>query len=413
MSRQLPPHPSIEQLKKQAKDLRKAHQSADAEALAQIKEHLPRLADASDEEVRDAEVSLQDCQHVIAREYGFESWNWLRVVVEIDFELLARISDREAQTLMREVDQKDLVMALKSGVDDAGNSCDPSDELRDKFLGNMSERVRKFITEEMEFLGPTPWSEGDEIRRRILQQVVQLAGKGQIDWPNGGDGGGQEDSGPSIDQYAPRLLELVGRSLEEMSLDEVAELWFELAEQARRLGVLSLEPLLLEFGSLFVREAVQLAVDGTEPDLIYDILKTRIQHAILPRRKMRGVMAIEALAAIMAGDNPRIIHHKLGAIYQAELTDPEAGNWEVAVEELATRLRKTPFAQMEFGQINAPDHNIFNIIGVAHVGPDAHFQAIDGVLQRRLPAFVGAAERVEQQHGQGIALLRSSGTNLA
>jgi len=146
---------------------------------------------------------------------------------------------------------------------------------------------------------------------------------------------------------------LVGRSLEEMSLDEVAELWFELAEQARRLGVLSLEPLLLEFGSLFVREAVQLAVDGTEPDLIYDILKTRIQHAILPRRKMRGVMAIEALAAIMAGDNPRIIHHKLGAIYQAELTDPEAGNWEVAVEELATRLRKTPFAQMEFGQINA------------------------------------------------------------
>jgi len=352
MSRQLPPHPSIEQLKKQAKDLRKAHQSADAEVMAQIVEHLPRLAGASDEEMRGAEVSLQDCQHIIAREYGFESWNWLRVVVEVDFELLARISDREAQTLMREVDHKDLVMALKAGVDVAGNSRDPSEALREKFLGNMSERVRKFTTEEMEFIGPTPWSEGEEIRRRILQQVVQLAGEGQISWPNG-NGGKQGNSGPLIDQYSPRLLELVGRSLEEMTVDEIAELWLELAEQARRLGVLSLEPLLLEFGSPFVREAVQLAVDGTEPDLLMDILETRIQNAILPQRKMRGVIVIEALAAIMAGDNPRIIHHKLGAIYQSELTDPDAGNWEVSVEELAGRLRKKPFAQMELSEMNA------------------------------------------------------------
>ena len=354
MSRQLPPHPSIEQLKKQAKDLRKAHQSADAEVMAQIKEHLPRFADASDEEVRTAEISLQDCQHIVAREYGFESWNWLRAVVEIDFELLARLSDHDAQVMMREVDQKDLVMALKSGVDDAGASRDPSDELREKFLGNMSDRVRKFITEEMEFLGPTSWSEGEEIRRRILKQADLLAGKGWIAWPNGGDGGGaREDSGPSIDQYSPRLLELIGRSLEEMSIDENAELWRELAEQARRLGILSLEPLLLEFGSPFVREAVQLAVDGTEPDLIVDILETRIDHAILPRRKTRGQMVIEGLVSIRSGDNPRIVHHKLGTFYQAELSDPEAGNWEASAEELATRLREMPFAQLEFPAINA------------------------------------------------------------
>ena len=353
MSRQLPPHPSIEQLKKQAKDLRKEHQSADAEVMAQIKEHLPRFADASDEEVRTAEISLQDCQHIVAREYGFESWNWLRAVVEIDFELLVRLSDREAQTLMREVDQKDLVMALKSGVDNSGAGRDPSDELRDKFLGNMSDRVRKFITEEMEFLGPTSWEEGEEVRRRVMQQVAQLAARGQISWPNGGEGGGKtKNIGPSIDQYSPRLLELVGRSLEEMSVDESAELWFELAEQARRLGVLSLEPLILEFGSPFVREAVQLAVDGTEPDLLMDILETRINYAILPTRKTRGAMVIEALAAIWHGDNPRIVHHKLGAIYQSESTDPEAGSWEVSAEELAGRLRKTSFAQMEYGQIN-------------------------------------------------------------
>ena len=45
---------------------------------------------------------------------------------------------------MRDVVQKDLVVALKSA----------SEEMKDKVLGNMSERVRTFITEEMEFQGP-------------------------------------------------------------------------------------------------------------------------------------------------------------------------------------------------------------------------------------------------------------------
>jgi flagellar motor switch protein FliG len=60
------------------------------------------------------------------------------------FDDISKLTDREIQTLMREVDQKDLVVALKASTD----------ELKDKILGNMSERVRTFITEEMEFQGP-------------------------------------------------------------------------------------------------------------------------------------------------------------------------------------------------------------------------------------------------------------------
>jgi hypothetical protein len=77
MSKQLPPHPSLKQLKNQAKDLRRAHQSADPDALERIRAHLPRLPEATDEQLRGAEITLQDCQHVIAREYEFESWNWV------------------------------------------------------------------------------------------------------------------------------------------------------------------------------------------------------------------------------------------------------------------------------------------------------------------------------------------------
>ena len=83
---------------------------------------------------------------------------------------ISKLTDREIQTLMREVDQKDLVVALKGSAD----------EMKDKVLGNMSERVRAFITEEMEFLGPMRLSEVEEVQLRIVQQVRQLEEQGQI-----------------------------------------------------------------------------------------------------------------------------------------------------------------------------------------------------------------------------------------
>jgi len=83
---------------------------------------------------------------------------------------ISKLTDREIQTLMREVDQKDLVVALKGAAD----------EMKDKVLGNMSERVRTFITEEMEFLGPMRLSEVEEVQLRIVQQVRQLEEQGQI-----------------------------------------------------------------------------------------------------------------------------------------------------------------------------------------------------------------------------------------
>jgi flagellar motor switch protein FliG len=72
---------------------------------------------------------------------------------------------------MRDVDKKDLVVALKSAWE----------EMKDKVLGNMSERVRTFITEEMEFQGLMRLSEVEEEGQlRIVQQVRQLEEQGEI-----------------------------------------------------------------------------------------------------------------------------------------------------------------------------------------------------------------------------------------
>ncbi len=48
------------------------------------------------------------------------------------------------------------------------------------------------------------------------------------------------------------------------------------AEQARREGILALEARAQEIDDDFLKKGIQLAVDGTEPDLIKDILSTEI-----------------------------------------------------------------------------------------------------------------------------------------
>ena len=61
-----PPRPSLEQYKKQAKDLVKAYRSDDADARRRVHEQLPGVT-----EIR---FALADAQFTIAREHGFESW---------------------------------------------------------------------------------------------------------------------------------------------------------------------------------------------------------------------------------------------------------------------------------------------------------------------------------------------------
>ena len=88
----------------------------------------------------------------------------------IAFADILNLTDADIQTMLREVDQKDLVISLKAA----------SDELKDKILGNVSERVRIFLSEEMEYLGPMRLSEVEEVQRRIARQLHRLRQQGRI-----------------------------------------------------------------------------------------------------------------------------------------------------------------------------------------------------------------------------------------
>ena len=77
MTQQLPERANLEQLKKQAKSLLHAARGKDPAALERFRV-IPALAKLSSAE----SLALHDAQFIIAREYGFKSWNDLREHVE-------------------------------------------------------------------------------------------------------------------------------------------------------------------------------------------------------------------------------------------------------------------------------------------------------------------------------------------
>ena len=86
------------------------------------------------------------------------------------FDDLILLDDRSIQRLLKEVETKDLSMALKAA----------SDEVKNKIFANVSERVSVMIQEEMEFMGPTRLSDVEAAQGRIVEAVRRLEEEGQV-----------------------------------------------------------------------------------------------------------------------------------------------------------------------------------------------------------------------------------------
>ena len=71
-TRQLPLHPSLEQLQKQAKELLRGYRAGDAAARQRFRAVKPGADEGN------SSRTLADAQFVLAREYGFETWTKLK-----------------------------------------------------------------------------------------------------------------------------------------------------------------------------------------------------------------------------------------------------------------------------------------------------------------------------------------------
>jgi len=82
MENSLPARPSLEQLKKLAKDLVRQHRDKEPGTLALMRKNLPVLAGKSDGEIAAFSFALHDAQSAVARQHGFSSWKDLREYME-------------------------------------------------------------------------------------------------------------------------------------------------------------------------------------------------------------------------------------------------------------------------------------------------------------------------------------------
>jgi flagellar motor switch protein FliG len=86
------------------------------------------------------------------------------------FDDIAKQTDREIQILLREIDTKDLAVALKGA----------SEELQDRIFSNVSEEVGNKIKEEMKFSGPVRMSDVEDVQLRVVETVRQLDEQGKV-----------------------------------------------------------------------------------------------------------------------------------------------------------------------------------------------------------------------------------------
>ncbi|MGD0656307.1 MAG: flagellar motor switch protein FliG [Thermoguttaceae bacterium] len=86
------------------------------------------------------------------------------------FEDIAKLSDRDMQSLLKNVESSQWAMALKGA----------SDELKDKIFKNMSKRAADLLKEEMDYLGPVRLSDVEQMQQQIVDVVRRLEDLGEI-----------------------------------------------------------------------------------------------------------------------------------------------------------------------------------------------------------------------------------------
>lgn len=92
------------------------------------------------------------------------------------FEDLVKLDDRSVQLILREVETKDLALALKGA----------SEEVKEKIFKNISKRAAQLLQDELEYMGPVRIKDVEEAQQKIINVVRRLEEAGEIIIAKGG-----------------------------------------------------------------------------------------------------------------------------------------------------------------------------------------------------------------------------------
>jgi flagellar motor switch protein FliG len=93
------------------------------------------------------------------------------------FEDLVKLDDRAIREMLKEVEVKELALALKGA----------SEEIKKKIFDNMSKRAREGIVEDMEYMGPVRLADVEAAQATVLAVFRRLEEEGTINLTGGED----------------------------------------------------------------------------------------------------------------------------------------------------------------------------------------------------------------------------------
>ncbi|MFN3780989.1 MAG: flagellar motor switch protein FliG [Candidatus Kapaibacteriota bacterium] len=123
-----------------------------------------------------ATIAKSLLEHIEEKDYGL-SLEIKRLMFL--FEDIVTLDDRSIQRILRDVDKRDLALALKVA----------DEKVKQKIFKNMSERAAAVVKEELEFMGPVKLKEVEAAQMRIVdiikrleeQEEIVIGGRGRED----------------------------------------------------------------------------------------------------------------------------------------------------------------------------------------------------------------------------------------
>jgi flagellar motor switch protein FliG len=91
------------------------------------------------------------------------------------FEDLIKLSNREVQTLLKEIQREDLMLAMKTA----------SEELRGKIFSNVSSRAAEILKEDMSVMGPVKLKDVERAQANIVAELRRLEAEGKVSLSGG------------------------------------------------------------------------------------------------------------------------------------------------------------------------------------------------------------------------------------
>jgi hypothetical protein len=344
MSKQLPPRSDLRQLKIQAKDLHKAHQQENPEAVQRIKNFHPQFTDSTDADLSAFRFGLQDAQLVIAREYGFPSWPKLVIGVasvthdsppseesaRLIRDLLAEQTDQQSPGM---VNVAILILSL-----DVGEAAEVlkylSDAEIDEVIHGLSqlrdlptERQQQALTACAQAGRTVDLKDVDPLGFGLValeisvgpQRAAEIFARQNLPMPKKRPAHRPKLSREYLTMKHDLRQRLQNIPSGQMDLDALSEVIVSMAEISRVEGLLALEEMADESSRMenLLKQGIRLAVDGTATDLVTNLMTTTMQ-ALVHNYQLRCQMIIEGVKAVQNGENPRIVETRLHSFYKPQ-----------------------------------------------------------------------------------------------